>query len=265
MRTNTVSRKDVITSPVTPAVTGIDYPGEDELSTDIESRPPARNDAHHALYTHSNVAGSTIDDVEPPADTQSLDQLWDTIRLEKERKMAKERPKVQSFEDAVSQELLVQDHRAMQVHVMESSPPPLSAPKSVKRQKSMYVSLFCVTHTSLNCVNFLFYLRSSNFRESTDGRSLVVNFELPDVDKQDIHVSFQKNKLVLTWETAEITEWEEEDGIILRDQIRRMYHRTLPLPDGTRVRRQSFIKKTSDFPDSLFFFSSSSLKKSTLR
>jgi len=95
---------------------------------------------------------------------------------------------------------------------MESSPPLIATtPRSVKKQKSI-----------------------SNFRESTDGRSLVVNFELPDVDKQDIHISFQRNKLVLTWETAELTEWEEEDGIILREQVRRMYHRTLPLPDGTR-------------------------------
>ena len=145
MRTNTVSRKDdkaiIIPSPVTPAVTGIDYPGDD-LSTDIveESRPQAaRNVAHaRALYTHPNVAGSTIDDVEPPpADTRSLDQLWGTIRLEKERKMAKERPKVQSLEDVVAQELLVQDYRdrAMQVPVMES--PPISAPKSMKKSKSM--------------------------------------------------------------------------------------------------------------------------------
>ena len=147
MRANTFNRKDdkiIIPSPVTPAVTGIDYPGDD-LSTDIESRPQARNIPHHALYTHPNIAGSTIDDVEPPADTQSLDQLWGTIRLEKERKMAKERAKVQSLED-VAQELLVQDHRAMQVPVIESSPPPISTPKSVKRQKSMYVSLFCATH-----------------------------------------------------------------------------------------------------------------------
>ena len=139
MRTNTVNRKDdkvIIPSPVTPAVTGIDYPGDD-LSTDIESRPQARNVAHHtALYTHPNIAGSTIDDVEPPQDTQSLDQLWGTIRLEKERKMAKERPKVQSLED---QELFVQDHRAMQIPVMGSSPPLISTTKSVKRQKSMYV------------------------------------------------------------------------------------------------------------------------------
>ena len=139
MRTNTVSRKDdkvIIPSPVTPAVTGIDYPGDD-LSTDIESRPQARNYSHHAaLYTHPNIAGSSIDDVEPPQDAHSLDQLWDTIRLEKERKMAKERPKVQSLED-VAQELLVQDHRAMQIPVIESSPPLISTLKSVKRQKSM--------------------------------------------------------------------------------------------------------------------------------
>jgi hypothetical protein len=149
MRTNTVTRKDdkaIIPSPVTPAVTGIDYP-RDDLSTDIESRFQARNVAYHtALYTHPNIAGSTIDDVEPPQDTQSLDQLWGTIRLEKERKMAKERSKIQSFEDVVPQELLVQDHRAMQVNVMESPPPLNSTPKSVKKQKSMYVFLlFCAT------------------------------------------------------------------------------------------------------------------------
>lgn len=140
MRTNTVSRKDdkvIIPSPVTPAVTGIDYPGDD-LSTDIESRPQARNYSHHAaLYTHPNIAGSAIDDVEPPQDTQSLDQLWGTIRLEKERKMAKERPKIQSLEDTIPQELLVQDHRAMQIPVIESSPPLISTIKSVRKQKSM--------------------------------------------------------------------------------------------------------------------------------
>jgi Hsp20/alpha crystallin family len=79
----------------------------------------------------------------------------------------------------------------------------------------------------------------------------VVNFELPDVDKQDIHISFQRNKLVLTWETAEISEWEEEDGIVLREQVRKMYHRTLPLPDGTRVRAIFYIEPTSDFSDFL--------------
>lgn len=76
----------------------------------------------------------------------------------------------------------------------------------------------------------------SNFRESTDGRAIVATFDLTDVAKQDIHISFQRNKLVLTWETGEITEWEEEDGIVLREYVKKMYHRTLPLPEGTRVR-----------------------------
>lgn len=96
---------------------------------------------------------------------------------------------------------------------------------------------------------------SSNIRESTDGRSLVVTFELPNVDKEDIHISFQRNKLVLTWETAEITGWGEEEGIVLREQVRTKYHRTLPLPDGTRVRAILYknLPPTSDFPNFLFF------------
>ena len=75
----------------------------------------------------------------------------------------------------------------------------------------------------------------SNFRESTDGRAIVATFELPEVDKQDIHLSFQRNKLVLTWEIGEMNEWEEADGVFCREFIRKMYHRTLPLPEGTRV------------------------------
>ena len=145
MRTNTVSRKDdkaIMPSPVTPAVTGIDYPGDD-LSTDMESWPQAR-DVARALYTHPNIAGSTIEDVEPPTDARSLDQLWGTIRLEKERKMAKERPKIESLED-IAQELPVQDHRTMQVPPVGS--PPISTPKSAKRQKSMYVFLLHTCET----------------------------------------------------------------------------------------------------------------------
>lgn len=139
MRANAISRKETkafVPSPVTPAVTGIDYPSNDDLSTEIEDRPQARNIAR-ALYTHPNIAGSTIEDVEPPADARSLDQVWGTIRLEKERKMAKERAKVQSLEE-MAQELFVQDHRTMQGPGLES--PPISAQRSVRRHKSMYVS-----------------------------------------------------------------------------------------------------------------------------
>jgi HSP20 family molecular chaperone IbpA len=75
----------------------------------------------------------------------------------------------------------------------------------------------------------------SDFRESTDGRAIVATFELPDVAKEDVHVSFQRNKLVVTWEMGELHEWEE-DGVVFRELIRSVHHRTLPLPEGTRVR-----------------------------
>jgi len=197
----------IMPSPVTPAVTGIDYPSNEGASTELNSYRPSRGLAR-GLYTHPNIAGSTIDDVEPPVDARSLDLLWGSIRQEKEKKMAKERPKVQSLEEVV-QELHAADQAPMQVPVMES--PPVSNPKSVKKQKSI-----------------------SNFRESTDGRAIVATFDLPEVAKQDIHISFQRNRLVLTWETGEITEWEEEDGVVLREHVRKMYNRTLPLPEGTR-------------------------------
>lgn len=75
----------------------------------------------------------------------------------------------------------------------------------------------------------------SDFRESQDGRAIVATFELTDVAKEDIHISFQRNKLILTWEIGELHEWEE-DGVVFRELIRRVHHRTLPLPEGTRVR-----------------------------
>lgn len=129
-----INRRDnkAIQSPVTPAVTGIDYPSNDDASTEVDlykSRGMARG-----LYTHPNIAGSSIDDVEPPADARSLSLIWDTIRQEKEKKMAKERPKVQSLEEA-AQELLAAEQAPVHVPLMES--PPVSPPKSARKQKSL--------------------------------------------------------------------------------------------------------------------------------
>lgn len=123
-----------VPSPITPAVTGIEYPATDDASTNIEvyrQRGTAR-----ALYTHPNIAGSSIDDVEPPADSRSLNLVWDTIRMEKEKKMAKERPKVQSLEEA-GQELLAAEQVPFHPIPVMESPPPLSMPKSSKKSKSM--------------------------------------------------------------------------------------------------------------------------------
>jgi len=198
-------RDDKFNPPVTPAVTGIDYPSIKDATTEFQSHRPPRPNGR-GFYNHPNIGGSTIEDVEPPPDARSLDLVWDTIRQQKEKKMAKERPKVQSLEE-MAQETLPVEQVPMAVP-LES--PPISAPKTARRQKSI-----------------------SDFRESTDGSAIVATFELPDVAKEDIHLSFHRNKLVLTWETGELHEWEEDD-VVFRELIRSVHHRTLPLPEGTR-------------------------------
>lgn len=89
-----------------------------------------------------------------------------------------------------------------------------------------------------------FLLPSSvKYRESADGLTVTAIFDLPRVKKDDMHVSFQGNRLVVSWRTVKITEREEpldaEDlgsSIrILRELEHKKYSRTIPLPDGTRV------------------------------
>jgi len=121
----------IVPSPITPSVTGINYPPNEDTSELESFRPPAPTG--RGFYTHPNIGGSAIEDVEPPQDAQSLDLLWGTIRQEKEKKMAKERPKVQSLEEI--QEMLAAEHPPMPVPLIAS--PHISAPKSAKRHKSM--------------------------------------------------------------------------------------------------------------------------------
>lgn len=49
---------------------------------------------------------------------------------------------------------------------------------------------------------------------------------LVQVCKEDIHVGFQKSRLMLTWATAELTEWEEE-GVVMRERSERIHHRSV--------------------------------------
>ena len=196
-------------SPITPAVTGILYPTSSMYSA-TEAESSRYETAPTRLYNHPNVGGSAIGDgttTESGAfDDAHLDQIWGTIRQQKERKMAKERPKVQSLEEPTNDPSI--DHHPIDIPLMDAYP--ASPPRSLKKRKSI-----------------------SSFRESTDGRSIVATFDLPDVAKEDIHVSFQKNRLVVTWATAELAEWEE-NGIVMRERLERMYHRILPMPEGTK-------------------------------
>lgn len=89
--------------------------------------------------------------------------------------------------------------------------------------------------TGASSFSYFSHKYSTSFRESTDGRSIVATFMLPQgLSKQDVHVSFRRDRLIVTWETAEIQEWQEADGLV-RERLVRVFHRTIPLAEGTRV------------------------------
>ncbi|THH11023.1 hypothetical protein EW145_g931 [Phellinidium pouzarii] len=75
--------------------------------------------------------------------------------------------------------------------------------------------------------------RSITYRESSDGKNIVVMLDLPDVNKSDVHISFQHQRLVVSYKTLKEIERRDLDKIVQETRERR-YVRTIPLPDGTR-------------------------------
>lgn len=70
------------------------------------------------------------------------------------------------------------------------------------------------------------------------------------VKKSDVHVSYQNDKVVVSWETVTVED-KLEDGKIVRERRERKYVRTLPLPEGTKVRYSDSIF-CSDCSSSVF-------------
>jgi HSP20 family molecular chaperone IbpA len=64
---------------------------------------------------------------------------------------------------------------------------------------------------------------------------MVASIDMRGVQKENVHVSFQRTRLVVTWAIQEITDWEEEKGLWVRERHTKEYQRTFPLPEGTRV------------------------------
>jgi hypothetical protein len=64
-----------------------------------------------------------------PTDIESLDQLWGNIRLEKERKMAKDPLKIKSLEE---------NHSELPRLQVETGVLPPSSSHTLRRQKSLY-------------------------------------------------------------------------------------------------------------------------------
>ncbi|KAI0787714.1 HSP20-like chaperone [Fomes fomentarius] len=74
---------------------------------------------------------------------------------------------------------------------------------------------------------------SVNFRESPDGRNMLVTFDMTGVKKQDMHVSYRTNRLIVSWRVERSVEKQDGDVVVREREVRRYSH-TIPLPEGTK-------------------------------
>jgi len=81
-----------------------------------------------------------------------------------------------------------------------------------------------------------------NFLDSEDAKAVTATFDLPGIKKEDVHVSYQTDRLVVTWESVTTSE-RKEDGRIIRERREKKYIRTIPLAEGTKFEE---IKATMD-------------------
>jgi len=73
----------------------------------------------------------------------------------------------------------------------------------------------------------------ANFQDSADGKTVTATFELQGVNKSDVHVSYQNDKVVISWESV-TTDEKMEGARLIRERREKRYVRTLPLPEGTK-------------------------------
>ena len=62
---------------------------------------------------------------------------------------------------------------------------------------------------------------------------------MTDVGKQDMHVSFKADKVIVTWRKVKIIEKQEDDALV-RERKEKQYSQIIPLAEGTSVRPASF-------------------------
>ncbi|KIP07661.1 hypothetical protein PHLGIDRAFT_19135 [Phlebiopsis gigantea 11061_1 CR5-6] len=126
-------------------------------------------------------------------DQSTLDPVWEEVREQKAKILAGLPSKVKSLEGMV--------------HVVEQ--PALEVERPRLRRKN-----------------------SAEFGLSPDGKMLVATFDMTDVGKQDMHVSFKADKVIVTWRKVRIVE-KQEDGGLVRERREKQYSQIIPLAEGT--------------------------------
>ncbi|KAJ6619793.1 hypothetical protein B0H10DRAFT_2025044 [Mycena sp. CBHHK59/15] len=239
-------------------VTGITFPSPVDPSP-IEPPPAVR---HRPLRRMSRIESSsssskrnvieissdvlTLPQVE---DAAAVDDLWATLRLEKELKMNKERAKVKSLEEYKPMSIeyhsprpasrsKISDHgRSPARKSLSPTPSPPSA--ALPERQSLLDDVLSrdrdsVFRTPSPAQPKLKKKKSITlFRPSPDGRMVAI-FDLKGVHKDDIRVTLHREgHLIVSWEKWEVEDWEEED-CIARRTVERVYHRVILVAQGTK-------------------------------
>jgi HSP20 family molecular chaperone IbpA len=190
------------------------FDGVDFVYQQNQSRPiRARHSSSSALLDRHTTATkappiprrSSEDSGGATKDITSLNQLWNTLRQQKQRQMAKEPPKVNSLKAPTPTPPSIPSRIPDPVGVRK-----VMTPQPLKRRKS-----------------------NVSFRESRDGRTVTATFDLPGIKKNNAHVSYRGSHLTVTWETVKITEIDE-GGTLVREREKKEFSRTIPLPEGTK-------------------------------
>lgn len=151
------------------------------------------------------------------ADAKAVDPIWDEVRQAKARALAAMPSKVKSLE-------------GITMPVVSTTPSRVAAgPEADEGTERLQVSPPRSPPPRLRRKN------SATFGESSDGRRTTVSFDMSDVGKQDMHVSFRTNKIIVSWRRVRITEKREDDALI-RERTEKQFNQIIPLPEGTSFR-----------------------------
>lgn len=172
MEKSASSRSGGIKSP--GAVPGIHNP--DSATTAVDHPRPSSSNT----YAEGSSRSAGLE----PGGTPDLDAVWESIRQQKEKKLRKERSKVQSLEQvademASMQIAPAQIYQPSIIEEEEAGVVPQPTPERMpKRRKSMFVHLLRPHGTTSSLITMS--CRTS-CRESTDGRSIVMVFDMTGV------------------------------------------------------------------------------------
>ncbi|KAK7033160.1 hypothetical protein R3P38DRAFT_3265120 [Favolaschia claudopus] len=277
-----------ITSPITPgttaAVTGIVFPSplesassEPQSSSHRRPRPlrrMSRIDATACQRDCVDISPTLISTPPLVDDATALDDLWSSLRAQKELKMNKEHAKVKSLEEY--KPTTVFNHipkspspRPPSRMVISDTPklapesPPTTGQSTRTRERRALLEDVLLNDRSVQDRDSFFRTPSpyppipeirqtpsppkapspspkrkksiTLIRTIPEKNYSIAIFDLRNVEREDIRVTYRRDHIVVSWEKWEVENWEEED-CIARRTVERVYHRIIPLPEGTKFR-----------------------------